>query len=287
MTFYRLDEVPNRPDDIVFRESRLRGAIFFCLFALLAGGALAFGISRTFHDDATSFPPIIAYAIAAGFSLFACVALGGLRASLRSTNWLLRHHPDGVSIKFRSYLNSHFPGEDIVAFSLPNSEIGWVRKTQETRVIPDKGEGETTERWTYLDLKLTSQDTMDLEEHLKRERTQKAPKVGITRTKHQHYPVRLLPEGIVRLDWRGPSSRIVPGIDEALRVLRFSLPIEREAVLKPQRKHGTGRNEMETRILEFAERGDIIDAVVLTKQLYGYDTTEAKAFVEDLLKSEK
>lgn len=109
MTFYRLDEVPNRPGDVVFRESRLRGAIFFCLFALFTGGALAFGIAETFRDDAASFPPIIAYAIAAGFSLFACLALGGLRATLRSTNWILRYHPDGVCIKFRSYLNSHFP----------------------------------------------------------------------------------------------------------------------------------------------------------------------------------
>lgn len=284
MTFYRLDEVPNRSGDVVFRESRLRGAIFFCLFALLTGGALAFGIAGTFRDDPASFPPIIAYAIAAGFSLFACVALGGLRASLRRTNWLLRYHPDGLCIKFRSYLNSHFPREDIVAFYLPNSEIGWVRKTRETRVIPDKGEGETTERWTYLDLKLSSSETADLENHLKQERMREAPKVGITRTKHQHYPVRLLPEGIVRLDWRGPSSRIVPGIDEALKVLRFSLPIEREVVLKPQQKQTADEKEIETRILERAERGNIIDAVALTERLYGYNTTEAKEFVDVLFK---
>lgn len=284
MEFYRLDEVPHREGDVVFRESRLRGAIFFTVFAFLTGGALALGIAGTLRDDVASFPPILAYILAAGFALFASVALAGLRASLRPTNWLLRYHPDGLCIKFRSYLNAHFPPEDPVAFYVPNSEISWVRKTRETRVIPDKGEGEATERWTYLDLKLGSPDTTRLDEHLKRERAKKAPKVGIARTTHRHYPVRLLPEGIIRLDWRGPSSRIVPGIDDALKVLRFSLPIERETLVKPQRKPTTDDKEIERRILDFAERGDIIDAVVLAKQRYGYDTTEARAFVDTLLK---
>ena len=287
MKFYRLDEIPNRPDNVVFQESGLRGAIFFCLFALLTGGALAFGIAGTLRNDVASLPMVIAYVVAAALFLITWIALGSLRASLRPTNWLLRYNPDGLFIKFRSYLNSHFPQEDVAAFFLPNSEIAWARKTHEVRLIPDKGDGETTEGWTYLDLKLCTSDTADLESHLKRERMQEAPKVGISRTKYQHYPVRLLPEGILRLDWNGPSSRIVPRIDEALKVLRFSLPIEHEVFLKPKREELTDNMEMETRILEFAERGNIIDAVALTKRLYGYDTTEAKEFVETLLKRQR
>ena len=34
---------------------------------------------------------------------------------------------------------------------------------------------------------------------------------------------------------------------------------------------------------KFAERGDIMSAVILARRLYGYDLTEARAFVEGLI----
>jgi hypothetical protein len=285
MKFYRLDEIPDRPGEVIFRESRLNGAIFFCLFALLTTGILAFGVLGTLHGRAASFPRIIVYAIAAGLFLCTWVSLRSFRSSLRPGNWLIRCTTDGLMIKVRSYLNDHFPREDIVAFFLSNSDIAWVRKTREALLVPDKGNGESTERWTYLDIKLLTSETSDLEEHLKRERAREAPKVGISRTKFHHYPVRLLPEGIVRLDWRGPSSSIVPRIDDALKVLRFSLPVEREVFIDPRRGQVTDEKEMETRILELAERGKIIDATALARRRYGYDTRKAKEFVEELLKN--
>ena len=283
MKFYRLGEIPDRPGEVIFRESRLKGAIFFCLLALLTTGAFAFGVLGTLRGQAASFPLVIAYAIAVGLSLCAWVSLKSFRASLRPTNWLVCYTTDGLMVKFRSYLNAHFPQEDIVAFFVPNAEIAWVRKTREVLLVPDKGEGESTEQWTYLDLKLSRSDTSDLEEYLKRERMQEAPKVGISRTKFHHYPVRLLPEGIVRLEWRGPSSSIVPRIDDALTVLRFSLAVEREVFIDPRPGRMTDEKELETRILELAERGKIIDATVLARRRYGYDTKKAKEFVEGLL----
>lgn len=284
MKFFRLEEISARPDEVTFRESRLKGGIFFCLFSLLTAGALACGVLGTFQAQSGSLLPIIAYAIAAGFSLVSWVSLKSFRATLRPTNWLLRYNSDGLTIKYRSYLNHHFPRDDIAAFFLSTSEIAWVRKTREALLVPDKGEGESAEHWTYLDVKLSRSETSDLEEHLRRERTREAPKVGISRTKFRHYPVRLLPEGIVRLDWRGPSSSIIPRIDDALKVLRFSLPIEREVFTDRRGGKVPDEKAMETRILELAERGKIIDATALVRSHYGYDTKMAKEFVEELLK---
>lgn len=283
MKFYRLDDTPDRPGEVVFRESRLAGATMFGMFGVLAAGALAFGVLHTLYGQRT-LPLILTYIVALVFSLFAWVCLKGFRASLGPTNWLVRYTTDGLVVKFRSYLNHHFPSEDIVAFALSNSEIAWVRKTREVLLTPDKGEGESSERWTYLDVKLSTAETSDLEEHLKRERTREAPKGTISRTKFHHYPVRLLPERIVRLDWRGPSSSIVPKIDDALKVLRVSLPVEREVFIDPRRERVTDDREMETRILELAERGKIIDATALARRRYGYDAKKAKEFVDSLLK---
>lgn len=285
MKFYRLDEIPERPGEVIFRESRLNRAIILCLFVLLTAGALTFGILGTLHGPAAPFLSIIAYAVAAGLFIFAWAFHRSFRASLRASNWLIRYGTDGLMIKFRSYMNHHFSQEDITAFFLPNSDIAWLRKTRELLVVPNKGEGESTERWTYLDVKLSRPETADLEEHLKRERAREAPKIGISRTKFHHYPVRLLPEGIIRLDWRGPSSSIVPRIDDALKVLRFSLPVEREAFIDERRGQVTDEKKMEAKIVELAERGKIIDATALARRRYGYDTKRAKEFVEELLKS--
>ena len=281
MKFYRLDEIPERPGEVIFRESRLKGAIICCLFALLTAGALIFGILGSLHGQAAS---IIAYTVAAALSLFAWASHKSFRAGLRPSNWLVRYGTDGLMIKFRSYLNHHFSQGDITVFFLPNSDIAWLRKTREVFLVPDKGDGKSTERWTYLDVKLSRSDASDLEEHLKQERAREAPKVGISRTTFHHYPVRLLPGGIVRLDWRGPSSSIIPGIDDAIKVLRSSLPVEREILIDQRRGQITDEKEMEVKIVELAERGKIIDATALARRRYGYDAKRAKEFVEELLK---
>ncbi len=49
----------------------------------------------------------------------------------------------------------------------------------------------------------------EIKEALKAERNRKAPKIGRTRTKHKHYPVKLSDSGILRLEWNG----IKPGAD--------------------------------------------------------------------------
>src|SRR5437773_3902245 len=49
------------------------------------------------------------------FAIFALVLFKLLRDRLRPTNWLVRLHTNGLLVKYRSYLNTSLPAEDLIA----------------------------------------------------------------------------------------------------------------------------------------------------------------------------
>ncbi len=88
---------------------------------------------------------------------------------------------------------------------------------------------------------------------------------------------------IVRIDWHGPDTSISPAIAKAAAILRRNYTIENEAQSEHHSFATASRDEQESRLLEFAERGDIMSAVILARQLYGYDLTEAEILVDGLI----
>ena len=116
--------------------------------------------------------------------------------------------------------------------------------------------------------------------HLRAERAlEPGAKTGI-KTLARHYPVRVLPDGWIEVDWAGMS----PGLKRALKILGSSYALEDFMVTEQARYREMDRRAREDRLLELAERGRTMDAVKLAKLLYGHDTTEAKTFVDGLLK---
>ncbi|MCZ6486105.1 MAG: hypothetical protein O6826_10450, partial [Acidobacteria bacterium] len=114
MNFYWLRETPPPIQDVFFRESRLSKGLFF-LICLVLSAILAFvGYQGGIHGDDFEFPSSLAYWIAGVMAILALVALSGLRASLKDTNWLMRYDGARLFIKYRSYLNYHLPEEDPV-----------------------------------------------------------------------------------------------------------------------------------------------------------------------------
>ncbi len=86
----------------------------------------------------------------------------------------------------------------------------------------------------------------------------------------------------MQLEWRSPGTSIRPGIDRAIEILgRWYTVVD--ALDEHQPPPGKlDRAQQEARLIEMTERGEIIDAVVLAKEIYGFDTTQAKKFVDDL-----
>lgn len=84
------------------------------------------------------------------------------------------------------------------------------------------------------------------------------------------------------MDWSGPDTAIRPRIDKAVKLLGRSYAISESRDSEESALDGLSRAEQEARLIAFVERGETISAVILAKHLYGYDTTEARTFVESL-----
>lgn len=92
-------------------------------------------------------------------------------------------------------------------------------------------------------------------------------------------------DAIVRIDGHDPDTSVSPAIAKAAAILGRNYSIETEAQSVHQFFATTSRKEQTSRLLEFAERGDTMSAMILARHLYGYDLTQAKIFVEGLIGS--
>jgi hypothetical protein len=228
-------------------------------------------------------PPLVFYIVAATTALLGLIALHSFRASLKSSNWLLRCHSSGVIIHHRSYLNWKFPNDDTQVVEFDHAEIAWAAIVKERRASPGMGARRDTQlQWlTFLQLGLRNPDTAALEEPLQRETNLEPNGVMIT----HDYPVQVKPGGILELNW---SGGIRPSARKAIEYLRRHVEIveaeSRKVDLTHKRDSRPG--EEDGKILELARRGDELGAINLTRMAYGYSLSEAKEFVTKL-KSEK
>lgn len=267
MTFYTINHFPLSPSDLVCRTSRVSGVIITLIFAAISIG-LWF----------TPLPDLVKAVVSVLLALFTLLLIKMTIRSFGVQNWLLRYGQRGLSVKFRTFLNAHFPQSDPVIVSFDYKEIAWVRRTRERRIDRDS-ESTTYSRFTYLDLGLKNVALAELERMLADERRRKAPG-RFVRTRHNHAPVRLIEDNVLRLDW----SSIKPSIHKTLEVLtRFAPRKPDHEFTNDMTIDPVSRAEAEARILELAQSGDKFTAVKLARKHYGYSLTEARNFVDGLV----
>ena len=284
LRYLRADEVPRRSGDIVFRSARLAHGLVFAISLLVTLGLWLSPVTILDSPEAKRVPIFIPYLMSFFSALFAFVGWRASRAAWRPSNWIVRVASDGLYVKFRSYLNDNMSARDPVVVFIPKAEIGSLRAHHEkTRRPDDEGAGEIVVPRRYLEIELRDPgDIPELAEHLARARARREPGFAGTKMKFNHYPVRAFATGVVRIDWAGPDVSVRPRLPRALAVLgrhyRVATPAESEerpaAELVPE--------EQEDRLIAMVERGEKIAAVKLARRLYGYDLTEAVAFVEGL-----
>ena len=132
MQLMRTAEVPVTDRDRVFRYSGSRALIGTAVVVALAVGALLLAWT-TAHW--------LAYYFAAVATIFPLIFHKLVTARFRSSNWLVRLTDDGLFIKFRSYLNSHFPDQDLSVVFISHSEIRSARFILHKQEVPDRDDG--------------------------------------------------------------------------------------------------------------------------------------------------
>lgn len=263
-----------------------QGSIITLVMAL---AFLSFSSAMTWWWYTTDEIPLMLLFVSGGscalISLY-CFAI--FKKSLGPENWILSLSPQLVQIKFRSYLNPHFPQEDPQVAQFKLTEIQSACISKQTIKAPSSNNGTLTSFHTFLDLHIKGQDLVSLKEQLKYERNLKVriPRwFGSTGTKFQHYPVSVIDPSTIRIEWRSPSDRVIPGIKVAIKHLsRLGVKIEplKKEVMDCTRT-SADQTAMENKILQLAERGNLLQATKLTRRAFGLSLTESKAFVEDLL----
>ncbi|MDP6566594.1 MAG: hypothetical protein QF578_17335 [Alphaproteobacteria bacterium] len=284
LQFLAEDEVPRRPGEVVFREGLTRNLVGFIIYG---------GLTVLFWLAATVLPmgrwgygELVYFAYPAGVFglLVSALSWRSVRGTLADSNWLLRMAPEGLYLRYRSYLNRDFPGQPVAVF-LPKREIKWLRQMREVgRRIGESGEETWTVRLDRLEIKLRQEDLSALNEQLKAERQRYAAGRFIGKGKSNHYPVRALPEGIIQIEWKGMQSATKPKIGRALELLGRAYPTEAAGQREQPPIKDLDREAQEAEVLALTEAGETIQAVKLARQLYGFSLTEAKAFVDGLSK---
>lgn len=237
-----------------------------------------------FSSDFPLAGAILACAILGFFAHFLCF---NVKKTLAPTNWILAMDRGRLLIKFRSYLNPHFPETDPQIIQLARSEVESARMTKQTLRKPDLRGRQTTSRHIFLDLALPKADLAPLKELLRTERSITPPTVGKffkSRSKANHYPVSVVDDRIIRIEWRSPSDHVTPGIKKAIDFLRN----ERIRIDPPQNEtvdltqSSADQSKAEDQILYLAERGDLIAATRLARRNLGLSLPEARRFVKEL-----
>ena len=278
MTFYKLDDVPVKRDDQVFKESPTVNAVAaFFLFGI-AIAALVCGIEKWPQGKS---PTTFFYFTAVICTLIGLFPLAFFRASLKPTNWLLRCQPSGIFIKYRAYENWRLPADTVQVAGIEYGEIAWAKLVKERRKSPNtdgKG-GYQIQFFTYIDLGLTNPDLSALDANLQRERGLR-PDTGF-KVVVLDFPVQVLPGGIVEIRW---GAGIRPSPQKALQVIGQRVKILETEHRKTDLTHNFGANpEVEkAKILVLAKSGDHMGAVKLARQVYGYNLTDAVDFVAKL-----
>ncbi|MFH1719466.1 MAG: hypothetical protein ABIF19_19105 [Planctomycetota bacterium] len=283
MQLLRLQDAYLTIQDRIFRESALLMFLAGAVFAALAVGIYLW--------NRFGGLPFFFVVVSGGFlALFSLICFRCFGRTLAPANWLVAVSGDRILIKFRSYLNDDLPADDLQVISVSFSEIEAAQITkQKLKYYRSQREGSTTEYNTCFDLLIRGGSLQPLKERLKYEHTAMVTRDRVickVSSKAQHYPVSVPDERTIRILWRSPASHVVPGVRQLADLLarqRVTIRPKERQVCDYTKTASTDGKECEAQILELAERGKIIPAVRLAARLYGYNTTDAKEFVDGLL----
>jgi hypothetical protein len=280
MQLMHLADVPLDPCDRVFYYSRFRaiaGAMSFCAIAI---GLLVLGWVKNAW---------LAYYVAAVIAICLLIFQRLVTARFLSSNWLMRMTDHGLFVKFRSYLNHHFSNQDPTVLFLPYSEVRSARLVKERRELPDLDDGSgltnTIKTRRLIELELAG-DSTELSEALadERKRVFNKPIRGSAKMRYHHLPVRLASATLLTIEWS-----VVPRVEKFLDALTRHTLVQ--SVHKSSKDfvdlQSLSPADQESRLRELAEAGDMIEAVAIARQLYSYDLTTAKAFLESLIEKQR
>jgi len=254
----------------------LPAALAFAGWSLAALACFWIGWRAGVGFDGGGVPGFVAWWCGAWLTLFALLWLRTLRARMRPSNWLAAVSSDGLYLKFRSYQNYHFPREELAAVFIPWREIQGVRASRREEAVPGIERGSSyRQRRELVEAKLSASrpKLVALGEALARHAGRRK---GM---KFNHFPVQLTADDRLQILWEAK-----PGVQSFLSDASAHAKVQKpvSAAVDFTALTGLPAEGQRERLAQLAASGDTISVIKLARQLYGFDTTRAKAFAEEL-----
>ena len=272
MKLLAISQYTPSPDSVVFRQSKLPATFALLVFGGLTAG-LAYAILKQGWPAWLWLGVVVMVMVTKAF-------LSRLTATFKASNWTMSLDGSQLFIKFRTHLNHHFSDADEVIIALDADEILAARKHVK-RIKIEKSDTTESYKQTSLELVLDPSKIELIDVALAEERRRNAPKIGISRTKNMHFFASVKKPDLLRVVWRSKSDFVIPNISRTLQQLAHLTTIDPDRV-EPKRDSKPLDTQTESDIIERIEAGDVFGALHLLKQHYGYSTTEAKNFIDEL-----
>lgn len=201
MQLMRERDVPAKNNVRVYRYAPWHVVLVYLVLLGLAAGLFAIGVRQ--H---VTLMKILG-------TVFGCFVLLGRRfliARFLDSNWLARADENGIYLKFRSYLNYHFPADDQTVVFIPYREIRTAHRTRERRQNGFVGDNRRSVQTVSLVEMELNCDVASLRAAVSEENSRPAPTektwYGSTSRRANHCPLVVDGHGKLRILWECTPS---------------------------------------------------------------------------------
>ena len=201
MQLMRERDVPAKNNARVYSYARWHVVLVYILLFGLAAGMFEIGLRN--HVFFMKF-------LGALFGCFLYLGRRFLTARFRKSSWLVRTDENGVYLKFRSYLNYHFPADDPTVVFIPYREIRTAHRTRERRQNGMIGDDRrSVQIVTLVEMELTC-DVSPLRSTVSEENSRPGPKekrwYGSASSRANHSPLVVDEHGRLHILWECTPS---------------------------------------------------------------------------------
>jgi hypothetical protein len=161
-----------------------------------------------FNNRGDGIPPFIGWFAGGVLALLTRVMpYVFLKKRLKPGNWLVLRSADGLFVKYRSYLNAHFPEDDEQIVFLPYSAISAARLHRRRWLTPSAKGGTQHKSATFVEIQLNDpQQAAVIAAKLAAERGNKGPRRktwygSATPGRYQDFPVQIATDGSLAITW--------------------------------------------------------------------------------------
>jgi hypothetical protein len=190
---------------------------------------------------------------------------------------------DGLFVKYRSYLNAHFPDEDAQIVFLPYAALAAARLHRRRWRTPSSKGGTQHKSATLVEFRLSDPAHAEIiAARLAAERGNKGPRRktwygSATPGRYQDFPVQIAADGSLTITWN-----VAPGAAQFLAAIAAKVEISDATHTDYNWRDASSPREDAAAATMLGRMGDSFSVIRLLRRKYGLSLTEAKQQSEEI-----